>query len=77
MEDPKKARGLVKREVTRVLTPGTVVEDYLLEERRNNYLAAVVVGSSETRGAGGGTGVESAPASGGEWGLAAVDCSTG
>jgi len=71
MEDPKKARGLVKREVTRVLTPGTVVEDYLLEERRNNYLVAVVAGAADTRGDGG-----AAPRVG-EWGLAAVDCSTG
>ena len=40
-EDPKKARGIVKREVTRVLTPGTVVEDFLLEERRNNFLLSL------------------------------------
>ena len=37
------ARGLVDREVMRVVTPGTVVEPSLLDERRNNYLAAVVV----------------------------------
>jgi DNA mismatch repair protein MutS len=43
VEDPKTARGLVRREVTRVLTPGTVVEDYLLDARRNNYLAAAVI----------------------------------
>ncbi len=36
-------RGLVAREVTRVVTPGTVVEAALLEEKRPNYLAAVVV----------------------------------
>jgi DNA mismatch repair protein MutS len=41
MEDPRQARGLVRREVTRILTPGTVVEDYLLDERRNNFLAGV------------------------------------
>jgi DNA mismatch repair protein MutS len=41
VEDPRKARGLVKREVVRILTPGTVVEDHLLEERANNYLVAV------------------------------------
>jgi len=70
MEDPSKARGLVKREVTRVLTPGTVVEDYLLDERRNNYLAAVVVGVAATSEA-------PSPGQSGEWGLAAVDCSTG
>ena len=37
------SRGLVAREVTRVVTPGTVVEPTLLEEKRNNYLAAVIV----------------------------------
>ncbi len=41
VEDAKKSKGLVKREVIRILTPGTVVEDHLLEERANNYLASV------------------------------------
>jgi len=41
VEDAKKARGLVKREVIRILTPGTVVEDHLLEEGSNNYLVSV------------------------------------
>ena len=38
-------RGLMQREVVRVVTPGTVVEPALLEEKRNNYLAAVALGS--------------------------------
>ncbi|MFC2036733.1 DNA mismatch repair protein MutS [Chloroflexota bacterium] len=37
------AKGLVEREVVRVVTPGTVVEPSLLDERRNNYLASLVV----------------------------------
>jgi len=37
-------RGLMHREVRRVITPGTVVEPALLEDKRNNYLAAVVLG---------------------------------
>ena len=37
-------KALVDRQVTRVVTPGTVVEPSLLDERRNNYLAALVVG---------------------------------
>ena len=41
VEDAKEAKGLVKREVVRILTPGTVVEEHLLEERMNNYLASV------------------------------------
>lgn len=41
MEDPRLARGLVKREVTRVITPGTVIDDSLLKEKAASYLAAV------------------------------------
>lgn len=40
VEDPKLAKGLVKRQVTRVVTPGTVLEDAMLEPGANNYLAA-------------------------------------
>ena len=58
-------RGIVEREVTRVMTPGTVVEPALLEEGKANYLMAILpVGDTET----------------GEWnraGLAFVDISTG
>ncbi len=41
VEDPKEAKGIVKREVVRVITPGTVLESNLLHARENNYLAAV------------------------------------
>lgn len=41
MENPKLAKGLVKRAVTRVVTPGTVLEDSMLEPKSNNYLASV------------------------------------
>ena len=40
--DPSKTRGLVERDVVRVVTPGTVLESTLLELKNNNYLAAVV-----------------------------------
>ncbi len=43
VEDPAEAQGLVKREVTRVITPGTVLEEGMLSARRNNFLAAVVL----------------------------------
>ncbi|MEM6434647.1 MAG: DNA mismatch repair protein MutS, partial [Cyanobacteria bacterium P01_D01_bin.115] len=43
VEDPAQAQGLVKREVTRVITPGTVLEEGMLSARRNNFLAAVVL----------------------------------
>lgn len=41
VEDPRKARGLVRREVTRVVTPGTVMDAALLPAREHRYLAAV------------------------------------
>lgn len=41
-EDPKKATKLVRREVVRVITPGTAIDSQLLETRSNNYLASVV-----------------------------------
>jgi DNA mismatch repair protein MutS len=44
VEDPKQAKGLVRREVTRVVTPGTLVEDALLDPAECNYLAAVAPG---------------------------------
>jgi DNA mismatch repair protein MutS len=42
VEDPALAKGIVKREVTETVTPGTVLADALLSERRNNYLVSVV-----------------------------------
>ena len=42
VEDPKKAKGLVKREVVRVITPGTLIDEQYLEEKANNYLMALV-----------------------------------
>ncbi|NLO98921.1 MAG: DNA mismatch repair protein MutS [Clostridiaceae bacterium] len=41
MEDPATAKGIVKRDVTRVITPGTVIDPAMLEEKKNNYLMAV------------------------------------
>ncbi len=41
MEDPKLAKGLIKRDVTRVVTPGTLTEDSLLDPRESNFLACV------------------------------------
>lgn len=64
VEDPKYARGLVKREITRVLSPGTVLEDSFLQSvgaaRGNNFLAALVSDHSLNR-----------------FGLALLDVSTG
>ena len=41
VEDPKAAKGLVKREVVRVVTPGMIIEDELLDEKSNNFILAV------------------------------------
>lgn len=43
MEDPKLAKGVVKREVVRLITPGAVVENELLNEKSNNYLMALTL----------------------------------
>src|SRR3990167_3830519 len=41
LEDPKKAQGLVKRGLVRIVTPGTVMESSMLEEKENNYVMAL------------------------------------
>ena len=41
LEDPKQAKGIVKRGVIRVVTPGTVIESNLLDEKKNNYIMSV------------------------------------
>lgn len=41
VEDPKKAVGIVKREIVRVITPGTVIEPNILDKKSNNYLVSI------------------------------------
>src|SRR5215475_2096156 len=70
MEDPAEAKkrggkSVVKRDVVRLVTPGTLTEDTLLDAKRNNYLAAIVRART------------SAPADGGRFALAFLDISTG
>lgn len=67
MEDARKARRLVRREVVRVITPGTVVEDALLQAKAQNFLAAIV---REEKAARNGTARVA-------FGLALLDLSTG
>ena len=43
IEDPKLVKGLVKREVIRVVTPGTVLDGSLIENKKNNYLMAIYI----------------------------------
>ncbi len=47
MEDARFARGLVKRDIVRVVTPGTLTDDELLDPKQANYLAAVVESASK------------------------------
>ena len=50
LEDPSTAKGIVKRGVTELVTPGVSMNDNVLDTRRNNYLAAVHVGSDDSYG---------------------------
>ncbi|MEG0617215.1 MAG: DNA mismatch repair protein MutS, partial [Oscillospiraceae bacterium] len=47
MEDPAQAKGLVKRDIIRVITPGTLIESSMLEDDKNNYLASVYIKNKE------------------------------
>ena len=48
MEDPSKTKKLVKRDVIRVITPGTVMEQSMLQEGSNNFIAAVFTRNGQT-----------------------------
>ena len=41
LEDPSQAKGIVQRDITRIVTPGTVTESCMLEERKNNYMSCL------------------------------------
>src|SRR4029079_1568032 len=64
LEDPKKTKGMVKRDVVRVVTPGTIFEDELLPSKANNFLVAIAATAPDKVGAG-------------TWALTAADISTG
>ena len=51
MEDPRFAKGIVKREVIEVVTPGVAFSDRLLDQKQNNYLAAIAIPTPLTTGA--------------------------
>ncbi len=48
VEDPKTAKGLVKRDVVRIVTPGTLTDEMLLEAKQDNFLAAVTLGVGQS-----------------------------
>jgi len=50
VEDAKDAKGVVKRDVTRLVTPGTLTDETLLEQREGNYLVAVFIGKAPKGG---------------------------
>ena len=50
MEDPALAKGLVKRDVIRIVTPGTVTDSLMLDETKNNYIACVFFAADESVG---------------------------
>lgn len=43
VEDPKQAKGIVKREVVKIITPGTVIDTDFLDEKSNNYLLSLII----------------------------------
>lgn len=45
VEDPKQAKGIVRRDVVRIISPGTVMESSMLEDKKNNYLVALTKGA--------------------------------
>lgn len=47
MEDPATVKGLVKRDVIRIITPGTVIESNMLEDGVNNYLCSIFTGDKD------------------------------
>ena len=61
VEDPKLAKGLVKREITRIVSPGTITDEALLDPRSSNFLVAIAPPKGKVK----------------EWGLAWVDLSAG
>ena len=50
MEDPKQAKGVVKRDVVRIVTAGTLTDDMLLDAKQDNFLCAVSVGAKGKAG---------------------------
>ncbi len=46
VEDPSKAKGIVKRDVIRVITPGTLIDTNLLDDKKNNYLISIYISSN-------------------------------
>ncbi|MGD9047526.1 MAG: DNA mismatch repair protein MutS, partial [Anaerolineae bacterium] len=82
MEDARRVKGLVKRDVVRIITPGTVVEEDLLPDKAQNFLAAIVAATwrpaaADSKPEPKALADRSEPHSGFGFGLSMVDLSTG
>ena len=67
MEDPRKAKGLVKREVTRIVTPGTILESNLLDDKAHNFLVAACERPAKESAGKSGGGAKAAGGGEGRW----------
>jgi DNA mismatch repair protein MutS len=72
IEDPKKAKGVVKRDVVRVVSPGTLTDSAYLDAREPAFLMAILAGAASVPGGAGAKGATGVP-----YGVALVDISTG
>lgn len=70
LSDPKESKGLVERDVIRVITPGTIIEDSLLDQKTNNFLLSVLIKNKKA-------GIAWADVSTGEFYLSEVYCENG
>jgi len=79
VEDPAEAKGIVRREVVETITPGTVIQEHLLQANRNNHLLSLAwekEGGQSRDGGGGSRGGGGGSEKGG-WSVASLDLSTG
>jgi len=70
LTDPSEAKGLVERDVVRVITPGTIIEDTMLDDKKNNFLASVFLNDTTC-------GFSWADVSTGEFYVTEINCTDG
>jgi len=77
LEDPRLAKGIVKRDIVRIITPGTAIESSMLEDTKNNFICAVFISGEKTPGASKVIGAASKEAAAERAGVCFCDLSTG
>ncbi|MDL2261408.1 DNA mismatch repair protein MutS [Methanimicrococcus sp. OttesenSCG-928-J09] len=77
LEDPKKAKGIVKRGIVRVVTPGTAIDSSIITDAANNYLMALSGSFTSENGAGSKKGKQKSADGGDVFGISFLDISTG